>query len=434
MNKKAAFYVLGCKVNQYELEAMKSLFRQAGYRIVDFEQMADVYVIHTCTVTHQGDRKSRQMIRRAVRKNPQAIVAVSGCYAQVAPGEILEIPGVDLVVGMQNRHKIVELVEKVAEKREPLNATGNIIRYRHFDELPLDEVERVRAFLKIEEGCDQFCSYCIVPFARGPVRSLAPDRVIEKVKQLVEMGFREIVLTGVHTGAYGMDLGEGQNLAGLLKKLVKISGLKRLRISSIDANDFDQELIDTVTEYPVICPHYHIPLQSGDDWILEKMKRRYTTGDYAKIIDALRSRRPEVSITTDVMVGFPGENEEHFENTFRFIKAMEFSDLHVFKYSRRAGTKAAEMPLQVDASTKEERSCRLIELGQELSQKYGRKFLGRTMDVLVEKQGEQGLWEGHTDNYLKVKFCAEGQWRGELVPVRLTEMHHDHISGQVIAL
>jgi len=428
---RVALHSLGCKVNQNEAEAMLHLFEQAGYQVVDFSEKADVYLIHTCTVTHLGDRKSRQMIRRAIKQNPEAIVVVSGCYAQIASEEILEIPGVDLVIGTQDRARVLELVEEVKESRKPINAVHDILHTKEFEELELEHTDRVRAFLKIEEGCQQFCTYCIIPFARGPVRSRDPEKTLREVERLVENGYKEIVLTGIHTGAYGRDLPEGYDLNWLVQKIAQVPGLERLRISSLDPNEFTSEFIETISSLPVVCPHFHISLQSGDDDILEKMRRSYTTAEYRQLVKNLRARIPDVAITTDVMVGFPGETEKQHQNSLAFVEEMEFAALHVFKYSPRAGTKAAGFAEQIPPDVKEERSRAMIALGKKLRENFARKYLGRTLKVLAEQKTVEGLWEGHTPNYLKVYFPSDQDVRGKILPVELIEYEGDHLLGEV---
>ncbi|MHB1418926.1 MAG: tRNA (N(6)-L-threonylcarbamoyladenosine(37)-C(2))-methylthiotransferase MtaB [Bacillota bacterium] len=432
VEKRAAVHVLGCKVNQNEAEAMQGLFRRAGYRIVRPEDPADVYVIHTCTVTHLADRKCRQMIRRAAKANPEAVIAVTGCYAQTSPGEILSIPGVDLVIGTQDRGRIAELVEMAAQSANPVSLVRDLPKVGEFEALPLEGPGRVRAFLKIQEGCRQFCSYCIIPLARGPVRSLEREKIIAEVTRLVAEGYREVVLTGIHTGAYGLDLPSGETLDKLLKDLVKIPELVRLRISSLDANEFTPELIQVVTGEEKICPHYHIPLQSGDDGILGRMNRRYDVEAFTAIIASLRGRRPEASFTTDVIVGFPGESEAAYRNTVDLINKIQFSQLHVFKYSPRAGTKAAEFPDHLNPETKEKRSKELLELSRKLYNQYAARFVGQVKKVLVEQETEEGsgIWEGYTDNYLRVTFRSGGSPRGQLVPVKLTTLAGEHLEGE----
>ena len=419
--KKVAVHVLGCKVNQYEIEGIKELFKKKDYEIVDFDEKADVYIIHTCTVTHLGDRKSRQYIRKAVKNNPHAIVAVTGCYSQVSPHEVEQIEGVDIVLGTQDRNQIVNMVEN-CQKGQQIKQISDIMGNKEFEELPVFKPSRARAFLKIQEGCDRFCTYCIVPYARGPVKSRDFHNTISEIENLINNGFQEIVLTGVHLGTYGKDLGSKINLYGLLSELVKISGLQRLRISSLDPDEIHGDLLQLITENEKICPHYHIPLQGGHDLILQKMGRRYTLEDYRKLVTNIRYKRPEAAFTTDVIVGFPGETEGFFENTKEFIKEMGFADLHVFKYSPRKRTPAAGYPDQISSEAKMQRSNELIKLSNELWRNYAQSFLGREVQVLVEAN-INNFWEGHTGNYLKIKFKADTQdLTGKIVTVKLEKI------------
>ncbi|MBZ4686788.1 MAG: threonylcarbamoyladenosine tRNA methylthiotransferase MtaB [Clostridia bacterium] len=434
MKKKCAFHVLGCKVNQNEVEALKNIFRKEGYVVVPFHEKADVYVIHTCTVTHISDRKSRQFIRKAIKNNPEAVVAVTGCYAQVSPHEIAKIPGVDIIIGTKDRHRIVQLVEEVKEKNEILNLVDESKFYKEFEELPLANPDRARAFLKVQEGCDRYCTYCIIPYARGPVRSRDPESTITEVKKLVSQGYLEVVLTGIHTALYGKDFAdEDVDLSWLIERLAKIDGLKRLRVSSIDPDDFTPRLLKVMTENPVVCPHFHIPLQSGDDRILKKMGRRYTTADYESLVEEIKKRKPGAAITTDIMVGFPGEDEEKFTNSYKFVEKMPFSDLHVFKYSKRQGTPAAKMKDQVEPAVKNERSEKLIKLAEGKFSHYAANFLGCWKEVLVERKLENGYWEGHTDNYLPVQFSAHGDadLGCQLVNVCLKKVEGKKIIGKI---
>ncbi|MCL6634759.1 MAG: tRNA (N(6)-L-threonylcarbamoyladenosine(37)-C(2))-methylthiotransferase MtaB [Peptococcaceae bacterium] len=433
--KKVAIYTLGCKVNQYESASLAGLFRERGYRVVDFEDTADVYIINTCTVTHLGDRKSRQLIRRAARANPGALIAVTGCYAQTSPGEVLEIPGVDLVVGTRDRTRLVDLVEEAAKGGVPLNAVREYEAGDEFEEFPSLPLQgRVRAFLKIQEGCSNFCTYCIVPYARGPLRSRRPERVIDAAREMVAAGFKEIVLTGIHTGAYGQDLDEDLTLAGLLRRLAEIPGISRLRLSSIEPNDITPELVETLAGSKIFCRHLHVPLQSGDDRILRRMGRRYSTWEYARLAEVLRENIPGLALTTDVMVGFPGETEENFANTYRFIEKVSFSGLHVFKFSPRRGTPAAGFAEQVGPHIKEERSRKLIQLGEILAARFASSHLGLELDVLVEQPfGDDGqLYEGLTDNYLKVAFPGHESLRGEMVRVKAGRLRGAVLEGRII--
>jgi len=433
--KRVAVSTLGCKVNQYESAALAALFRERGYQVVEFGDTADVYVINTCTVTHLSDRKSRQLIRRAAGANPEALIAVTGCYAQTSPGEVLEIPGVDLVIGTRNRAKLVDLVEKAVKGREPVNAVCNYEKDDEFEEIPSHPVGgRTRAFLKIQDGCNNYCTYCIVPYARGPLRSRRPEKVLEAAKELVSAGFKEIVLTGIHTGSYGNDLEGNVTLAGLLSRLAVIPGLSRLRLSSIEPNDITFELVETLSGSPVFCRHLHVPLQSGDDQVLQRMGRRYTIWEYSRLVDILRENIPGLGLTTDVMVGFPGEADEHFNNTYQFIKKISFSRLHVFKYSPRRGTPAYSFPDQVEPSLKEERSRKLIKLGDRLAAGFAASLLGKNLEVLVERQLPEGngLYEGLTDNYVRAIFSGREGLRGETVMIKVEKVRGAVLEGIVI--
>lgn len=431
MKRRVAFCTLGCKVNQSEAEGMKSLLESAGYEVVDFTDEADVYVIHSCTVTHLSDRKSRQAIRRAIRQNPKAIVVVSGCYAQVAPDDILAIPGVDIVLGTQDRGRIGELIEEVARTGRRIKAVRKFGKGKEFEELKATAVSRTRAFVKIEEGCEEFCTYCIVPYARGPVRSRLPENILSEIEDLVTRGFREVVITGVHIGAYGRDLGGDLNLDFLLRKIVRIEGLARLRLSSIDPHEFTPELISTIVGSEVICPHLHIPLQHGDDYILELMGRKYTSRQYRELVELLRKSRPGIAITTDVMVGFPQETEERFRRSYRFIEGLGLSNIHVFRYSPRAKTPAARMPGQVPAEVKKERAAKMMDLAKRMAGEYARSFLGQVLDVLAEEEEDSQWWVGYTGNYLRVKFYAPCDVRGEIVGVRLEELEDSVVRGTI---
>lgn len=414
-----AIATLGCKVNQYDSSALAGMFSRRGYRIVGFDEPADVYVINTCTVTHTGDRKSRQLIRRAARKNPGAFVVVTGCYAQVSPDEVAAIPGVDLVVGTQEKERIVDLVEESLGRKSPRGLCEGAGEAESGVLPALAEGGRVRAFLKIQEGCGNFCTYCIVPYARGPVKSRRPEEILAEAKELLARGYKEIVVTGTHAGAYGRDLAEDTGLAGLLEALVELPGLVRLRVSSVEPQDVSPRLVALVAGCEKICRHLHIPLQSGDDAVLKKMNRRYTSGFYRELAGFIRAAVPEIALTTDVMVGFPGETDEQFRRTYAFVREMAFSRLHVFKYSPRKMTPAAAMPGQVPAPVKEERSRLLIALGEELARSFAARCAGRVVEVLVEEPSGEfpGCFEGFTGNYLRVAFPASAELRGELAAV-----------------
>lgn len=433
--KRVALITLGCKVNQYESAVLAGLFQERGYQVVEPGDIADVYVINTCTVTHLSDRKSRQLIRRAAGANSEALIVVTGCYAQTSPGKVLEIPGVDLVVGTRDRGKLVDLIEMAVKGRGPVNAVCNYEAGEEFEEistLPLQG--RTRAFLKIQDGCNSFCTYCIVPFARGPLRSRQPEKVIEAAHKLVAAGFKEIVLTGIHTGSYGHELAEEVTLAGLFSRLAAIPGLLRLRLSSIEPNDITPELVDTLSSSPVFCRHLHVPLQSGDDQVLQRMGRQYTTWEYNRLVNALRESIPGLSLSTDVMVGFPGETSEHFDHTCRFINKIVFSRLHVFKYSPRQGTPAADFNDQVEPPVKEERSHKLIEIGEKLAAGFAASLIGQDLEVLVERrlEGEKDYYEGFTGNYVRSVFPGDEGLCGEIVVFRAEKLRGTTLEGKII--
>ncbi|WP_394233011.1 tRNA (N(6)-L-threonylcarbamoyladenosine(37)-C(2))-methylthiotransferase MtaB [Niallia oryzisoli] len=432
-----AFHTLGCKVNHYETEAIWQLFKQEGYERVDFESRSDVYIINTCTVTNTGDKKSRQVIRRAIRKNPDAVICVTGCYAQTSPAEIMAIPGVDIVIGTQDRVKMLEYINQYKEERQPINAVGNIMKSRVYEELDVPSfTDRTRASLKIQEGCNNFCTFCIIPWARGLMRSRDPKEVIHQAQQLVDAGYKEIVLTGIHTGGYGEDL-KDYNLALLLSELeANVKGLKRLRISSIEASQISDDVIEVIKNSNVIVRHLHIPLQSGSDTVLKRMRRKYTMASFAERLRKLREIMPDLAVTSDVIVGFPGETEEEFMETYQFIKDHQFSELHVFPYSKRTGTPAARMEDQVDEEVKNERVHRLIALSDQLAKEYASKFEGDVLEVIPEEEFKEeenkGLYVGYTDNYLKVVFPASEEMVGEIVKVKIDKAGYPYNEGEFV--
>lgn len=432
-----AFHTLGCKVNHYETEAIWQLFKQAGYEQVDFEQTSDVYVVNTCTVTNTGDKKSRQVIRRAIRRNPDAVICVTGCYAQTSPAEIMAIDGVDIVVGTSGRGHLIEYIEQYKEERQPINAVGNIMKARVYEELEVpDFTDRTRASLKIQEGCNNFCTFCIIPWARGLLRSRDPQSVIEQAHKLVAAGYKEIVLTGIHTGGYGEDL-EDYNLAKLLLDLEQVEGLERLRISSIEASQITDEVIEVLKHSTKVCRHLHVPLQAGDDEVLKRMRRKYTVAEYKERVDKVQRVLPNFALTSDVIVGFPGETEEQFMNTFNFIKELRFAELHVFPYSKRTGTPAARMTDQVPEEIKNDRVHRLIQLSDQLAKEYASQFEGQILDVIPETEYQEkpgsGLLVGYTDNYMRVVIKGTEELIGSVVKVRIDQAGYPYNIGSVIA-
>ncbi len=430
---KVAFYTLGCKVNQYESAAMAELFAKKGYKIVDFDTQADVYVINTCDVTNESGRKSRQMIRKAIRKNPLAKVAVVGCYAQLKPDEVLSIPGVSVVVGTKDRHLIVDLVEKAKINDKPVVVVGNIMKQRTFEEIALKgHRQKTRAFLKIQEGCNMFCSYCIIPYARGPIRSRAIDSILAEAESLSKNGFKEIVLTGIHLGLYGHDFKTEQNhLLDVISRISQIEGIERIRLSSIEALELTDELLNGVSRIRSFCYHFHIPLQSGCDAVLRRMNRRYTIDSFRNRINHIRNIMPDASITTDIIVGFPGETDEEFCETENFIHEMRFSKIHVFPFSPKTGTLAADMPNQIKKSIKNNRSHRLILLSEKLERDFRERFISTIKDVLFEDKKCDNTYEGLTENYIKVVVKSERDLHNKIAPVRLNENLEDHIFGEI---
>ena len=405
--QSVCFVTLGCKVNQTESEAVAQLFREAKYRVVAASEDADVVVVNTCTVTNMGDSKSRRVIRRMIREHPESVVVVMGCYAQTAPGEVLNIEGVDLVLGTQDRLKMLEWIERVKAERKPLNAVHEIWKAEAFEELPqLCEEHRARALLKIQEGCNQFCTYCIIPYARGPLRSRLPENALAEASRLVEAGHPEIVLTGIHTGYYGQDLGEEWNLARLVGELVEIPGLCRLRLSSIEPMEYTPALIESIVSSDKVCPHLHMPLQSGSDRILTRMNRPYTLQEYRALLERLRERIPNLAVTTDIIAGFPGETEDDHVSTLEFVRSCNFSGINVFPYSKRKGTPAADYPDQVPKQVKEQRVKDLLLIASASRQEFIRRFIGKSVEILIEWIDPQGRAIGHTPHYIQVQIPA----------------------------
>ncbi len=431
MKKKAAFYTLGCKVNYCETESLQALFEQAGYRITGFEDQADVYVINTCTVTGESDHKSRKAIRRARRRSPEALIVATGCYTQGAPDQIRQMDQVDLLIGNRERENLPRIIETL-NKGSVLDLVGKHQPGESFELLPpAPRRGRTRGFVKIQEGCNQSCTYCIVPQVRGPLRSMPPEAVSERVETLTASGCREIVLTGVHLGLYGEDL-KDVSLAGLLGRLEELPDLLRLRLSSIEPSDVTSELIDQIATSQIVCPHLHIPLQSGDGEILRLMNRPYEPVEFLYLAKLLKQEIPGLSLSSDLIVGFPGETERHHRRSMKLIEEIGFSRLHVFKYSPRPGTPAAELPGQLPREIKDQRSKELIRLGEEMAVAYRQRFLGTVQPVLVEKVAPGIYGEGFTPHYLRVRIYSGNKnrhWRGKLINARLESIDGPHIKA-----
>lgn len=431
--KKVAFYTLGCKVNQYDTEAMVEIFERGDYDVVASDEIADVYVINTCTVTNLGDRKSRQFIRRSKKRNPDAIIVVVGCYAQTASEEVMAIEGVNLVLGTNERNKIVELVESI-NMNQKINYVDNIMEVKEFEELSIEKVKgKTRVFLKVQEGCNQFCSYCIIPYARGPIRSRKLENIISEVERLSKNGFKEIVLTGIHIASYGKDL-KDIALIDVIKQVHEVDGIERIRLSSVEPTLLTEEFIKGIKTLPKFCHHLHISLQSGSDETLKRMNRKYDIEQYRRIIMNLRREIPNIAITTDIIVGFPGETEGEFENTYNFVKEMAFSQIHVFKYSPRKGTPAAKYENQVPGDIKNSRSERIIQLGNEMMNSYREQFIGQEMSILFEAYNskEKHLIEGLSENYIRVAVTADEVYIGKIVKTKATSVEEDIMFGEIL--
>ncbi|MCI9974941.1 tRNA (N(6)-L-threonylcarbamoyladenosine(37)-C(2))-methylthiotransferase MtaB [Clostridioides difficile] len=431
--KKVAFYTLGCKVNQYETEAMLELFEKDGYEQVNSEEYADVYVINTCTVTHMSDRKSRQYIRRVKKKNPDAIIAVVGCYSQVSPEEILDIEEVNLVMGTNDRRKIIEEIKKIDASKK-VSTVDDIMKVKAFEEIEISQTNgKTRAFMKIQDGCDRFCTYCIIPYARGRVRSRDIDSIVDEVKKLANNGYKEVVLTGIHVASYGKDLKDKDiKLLDVIKQINEIDKIERIRLSSVEPILFTDEFVNEVLKMDKVCPHYHLSLQSGCDETLKRMNRRYTTSEYKTIVDRLRSKMPNVAITTDVIVGFPGETNDEFKETYEFLKEIELSQMHIFKYSPRKGTPAATMENQVDPQMKHFRSEQLLNLSKVNFNKFANKFIGSELDVLFEQNTEGNKFEGLTSNYIRVVVESDKNIQGQILKVKINDVKDEYVEGILI--
>ena len=410
MEKTVAFYTLGCKVNQYETNAMEQQFIKSGYKIVNNIEKADIYVINTCTVTNMAERKSRQMLRRVKELNKSAILVVCGCYAQVAKKELEEISEIDIILGINEKNNIVEIVEKYIEEQRK-STESNVSDVAHQNEfLDFGDVtytEKNRAVIKVQDGCNMFCSYCIIPYARGRIRSRKIENVVSEIKKIAEQGIKEVVITGIHIASYGKDFDKANEnkkirLIDLLEEINKIDKIERIRLGSLEPTIIDEEFARRLSKLEKICDHFHLSLQSGCDETLKRMNRKYTTARYKEATDILRKYYPNVSITTDVIVGFPGETDEEFNITYEFLKSVDFYRMHIFKYSPRRGTVAEKMPKQVDGKIKEERSSNLIELSNNNENKHNKEYIGKTVNVLFEEY-EDGAYKGHTTNYMMVE-------------------------------
>jgi threonylcarbamoyladenosine tRNA methylthiotransferase MtaB len=428
---KVAFYTLGCKVNSYETEAVMEQFIAKGYEIVDFDDYSDIFIINSCMVTNTGEKKSKQIIRRPYHKNSEAIVIVMGCLSQLKADEMMDIDGVKIVVGTKNREKIITYLEKYLVDRKPINITSDLEKNEAYDSLSINDFKtQKRAFLKIQDGCNNFCTYCIIPYTRGRIRSKSKEMIIEEVNQLVKHGHIEVVLTGIHTGGYGEDLSD-YSFASLLRDLEKIDGLKRIRISSIEITEIDDEILTVIKNSEKIVHHLHVPLQGGTDKILKSMNRKYTTDEFRASLDKIRSQIPDVAFTTDIIVGFPGETDQDFAESFAFIKSVGFQELHVFPYSRRKGTIADKMPNQIDGHIKKERVHKLIELSNNLMTEHVKNSVGKIVRVIAEQE-KDGYLVGHSRDYISLKFKGNKDCLGKEVDVKVISPDKPYNIGELV--
>ena len=432
MKRKVALHNLGCKVNAYETEAMQQLLEAAGYEIVPFAPGADIYVINTCTVTNIADRKSRQMLHRAKKMNPDAIVVAAGCYVQAGREKAEADPSIDLIIGNNKKQDLVSLLEAYQESRERKEEIIDIAHTKEYEELQIDRTqEHTRAYIKVQDGCNQFCAYCMIPYARGRVRSRKTADVVKEVERLAASGCQEVVLTGIHLSSYGTERKEdGENLLTLIQAVHQVEGIERIRLGSLEPQIVTEEFAESLSRMPKICPHFHLSLQSGCTSTLKRMNRRYTAEEYEKRCDILRRFFSRPALTTDVITGFPGETEEEFAQSRAFVEKIDFYETHIFPYSKREGTKAAVMPDQIPETVKKERSQILIELGRKHQQEFMETFLGETKEVLFEEQQEidgKQYWTGHTMEYLKVAILSEENLSNRLLKVNLTEILRDGV-------
>lgn len=433
--KRIAFYTLGCKVNQADTASMEAIFRKAGYQVVGFNEQADIYLINTCVVTNMGQRKSRQIINRAVRSNPLALTVVTGCYPQTAPDEVKNIAGVDVIIGNQERGRIVELAEQAlaAKQDEVLDNVHKITVDTQFEELAAGtETDKTRAFLKIQEGCNQYCTYCIIPYARGPLRSRSLDSIREEVGKLVAAGYKEVVLIGIHLGCYGKEHGGSLNLYDAVKAALSVDGLKRLRLGSLESVEVEPRLLDLMREDKRLCRHLHLPLQSGCDKILRAMHRPYDTARFKELLTEIRNTLPDIMITTDIIVGFPGETDEDFKQTLDFAAECGFAKMHVFPYSKRKGTPAEKMPQQVEDTVKQQRAAALSELDNKMQQQAMEAVIGSNVEVLFEQPVDDTHIEGLAGDYLRVLVTGDAKLCGEIASVKITGRQDDFLTGEII--
>lgn len=433
---KIAFYTLGCKVNQADTASMENLFLRSGHQLVSFDGEADVYIINTCVVTNTGQRKSRQTIHRAIRKNPNALIVVTGCYPQTAAEEVKAIAGVDMIIGNQDRAQIVQLVEERLAHRQTdtLDAVHKLTASTAFEEMAAGDItDKTRAFLKIQEGCNQFCTYCIIPYARGPLRSRSLESIRTETQRLISAGFKEIVLIGIHLGCYGKENTDGPTLYDAVKTVLDVPGVQRLRLGSLESVEVEPRLLTLMQEDARFCRHLHLPLQSGCDKTLQAMHRPYTTAKFKTLLADIKTRVPDIAITTDVIAGFPGETEADFETTCKFAESCGFSKMHIFPFSARKGTPAEKFAGAVTEAVKKERADILGRIDETMHKTFLQAMVGQTAEVLFEQPAGEDYFEGLTGNYQRVFVKSGGRnLGGEILPVKITAFDGEKLLGEII--
>lgn len=426
--KRLLFIHYGCKVNQYETNAMIQKFIEHNYEIVDFEEKADIYVINTCTVTNMSDRKSRQMLRRVKKINPDSILVVVGCYVQVGKEELEKIDDIDIILGNNEKNEIVEYVENYKEKKE--NITDVMHQKEFVDFGSVTYTNKTRATIKIQDGCDRFCTYCIVPYARGRVRSRQLNSIIEEVQKIAKRGIKEVIVTGIHIASYGKDFNYKITLIDVLEAINKIDGIERIRIGSLEPTIMNEEFLERLSKLEKVCNHFHLSLQSGCTSVLKRMNRKYTADEFKESVKLLRTYYPDAMLTADVIVGFPGETDEEFNETYKFLEEIKFYRMHIFKYSQRNGTKAAVMPNQVDGNIKEERSNKLIKLSDQIQNNYNQKYIGKEVEVLFEEKENEYI-KGHTKNFIVVKVKEEKDLENKIKKVKIIGIENQELVGKI---
>lgn len=437
MNKEVSkaytvsFITLGCKVNQFETEAMTEILEKDGFKVLPNNEVSDIYIINTCAVTKESERKSRQFINKAKRINPQALVVAVGCSVQLNSEKISKETQADIIIGTKHKGNIGSLIKDKLNDIYQDYEIDNFQGREAFEELSISTVhDKTRANIKIQDGCSQFCSYCIIPYVRGPIRSRNHEDIVKEVKKIAEKGYKEIVLNGIHISSYGKDLQKKDSLIGLIEEIDKIEGIERIRLGSLEPNLINDDFMKRYAALDKTCDHFHLSLQSGSDSVLKRMNRRYTSDEYRKNVKLIRDYMPEAGITTDIIVGFPGETDEEFQETLNFVKDIQFSRIHVFKYSRREGTRAAEMADQVDDGVKSQRSKDLIDLGDRVAHEFMKKFVDRDIPVLIETEKSDKLYEGYSTNYLKVLIKSDINVKNEIIKVHIDKIRNDYLVGE----